>query len=60
MLTLAWYFWPVIWATIGGGALVSAALCAVVAVVPSPHPHRRHTVTTGRRHGFRLASHAHA
>jgi hypothetical protein len=58
MLTLAWYFWPVIWATIGGAALVTAALCVVIAVMPRPHLH--HTAAARPRYGFRPVHHAHA
>jgi hypothetical protein len=60
MLTLAWYFWPVIWATIGGAALVTAALCVMLALVPAPHPRWRGTTAAGWRHGFRPIGHAHA
>jgi hypothetical protein len=58
MLTLAWYFWLVIWATIGGGALVTVALCLAIAVMPRPHLH--HTAAARPHHGFRPLRHAHA
>jgi hypothetical protein len=60
MLTLAGYFWPVIWATIGVGALVTAALSVALATASRPRPHVYRIAAVHPRHGFRLASHARA
>ena len=35
-------FWPVFWTIVGGGALLTVALCFVVAVVPVPRIRRHH------------------
>jgi hypothetical protein len=63
MVMFAWYFWPVIWSMIGIGAVVTAALCLVIAIMPAPHVDfrvHRPGALGSRRHGFRLARHAHA
>jgi hypothetical protein len=60
MLTLAGYFWPVIWATIGVGALVTAALSVALATASRPRQHVYRIAAVRPRHGFRVARHAHA
>ena len=35
-------FWPVFWTIVGCGALLTVALCFVVAVVPPPRIRRHH------------------
>ena len=35
-------FWPVFWTIVGCGALLTVALCFVVAVVPAPRIRRHH------------------
>jgi hypothetical protein len=63
MLTFAWYFWPVLWSVIGGGAVLTVALCLIVARVPAPHLGTGvHRIRAHRaRRQFRLAHrHAHA
>ncbi len=35
-------FWPVFWTIVGSGAMLTVALCFVVAIVPSPRTGRRH------------------
>jgi hypothetical protein len=35
-------FWPVFWTILGSGALLTVALCFVVAVVPAPRTRRHH------------------
>jgi hypothetical protein len=35
-------FWPVFWTIAGSGAMLTVALCFVVAIVPSPRTGRRH------------------
>lgn len=62
MMTFAPYFWSAIWAMIAIGAVVTAALCLVVATLPGPHLFSRthRAAEPGRRphHGFHLAHHA--
>jgi hypothetical protein len=63
MVTFAWYFWPVFWSMIGIGVVVTAALCLAIAILPAPHvSFRAHRpgALGARRHGPRLAHHAHA
>jgi hypothetical protein len=63
MLTLAWYFWPVIWAVIGAGAVVTVALCLAIAIAPAPHlgsGNPRVSAQAPRvRHGVWRTHHAH-
>jgi hypothetical protein len=62
MVTFASYFWPTIWAMIGIGTVVTAALCLAIATVPSPRSRMPHGLARGSRqhHGPRLIRHAHA
>lgn len=61
MLTFSWYFWPVIWATIGAGAVATIALCVAVANMPAPHLNRHATANPRyARRGPRAHRHAHA
>ncbi len=63
MITLASYFWPTIWAMIGIAAVVTVALCLLIATLPGPRlSSRAHGVTTRSSrpyHGFRPARHVH-
>ena len=47
-------FWPVFWTILGGGALLTVALCFVVAVVPAPRI-RRHHQPPAKLYGHRPA-----
>jgi hypothetical protein len=63
MVTFAPYFWPVIWSMIGIGAVVTAALCLVIAIMPGTHVSfrvHRPGALGARQHGLRLAHHGHA
>ena len=59
MLMFAPYFWPAVWVVIGTGAVLTAALCLVIAIAPTPHPssrtHRAGTRGSRPYHGARLA-----
>jgi hypothetical protein len=35
-------FWPVFWTIVGSGAMLTVALCLVVAVAPAPWTRRHH------------------
>jgi hypothetical protein len=35
-------FWPVFWTIAGSGAMLTVALCFVVAVMPAPRARRHH------------------
>jgi hypothetical protein len=46
-------FWPVFWTIVGSGAMLTVALCFVVAIVPSPRIGRRHE-PPAKLHGHRV------
>ena len=57
-------FWPLLVAVFGGAAVVTAAVCLVIARAPAPHlSFRAHRAPAGGQrphHGFHLTRHAHA
>jgi hypothetical protein len=48
-------FWPLFWTILGSGALLTVALCFVVAVVPAPRIGRHHQPLVVKHHRQRPA-----